>query len=45
MDACWSHERRFQQELQMSEKEREKNSTAMEQSTARPYTGNLLQLS
>lgn len=41
MDARWSNE----QELQMFEKEKGEKRTATEQSTARPYTGNLLNLS
>lgn len=46
MDACWSHERRFQRELQMFEKEeREKKRKMREQFTACPNTGNLLHLS
>lgn len=43
MDACWSHERRFQQELQMFEKEKKEKAT--KQSTACPYSENLLYLS
>lgn len=46
MDACWSHDRRFQQELQMFEKEKkEKKEKETKQSTAHPYSENLLYLS
>ncbi len=41
----WIMDARFQQELQMFEKEKGEKRTATEQSTARPYTGNLLNLS